>query len=529
MPSPKVSPQMPADDKCKGDTFEDNFSSIKVNIKKPKAGISGNRNWFDGFEDGGQTLEGLQHPETLRQAPNKKPQPQLGIDEIMSQGNPPLQITSRKSSFSHNSQRTAPYDRKLSFRLDSPQDSTIGSPSISRPPEIITGSPQAKSIHSSTSSRGPRPGMDLQVDSFLELSSSEGEDNGGSPPSETQDSYSGNCIRGSVKRNSHNGEVFVGDGRRARPVRPRSTLDRNPSRPLSKRSISSGYVPPVPRIPDKPRLNQRTSSTRWREIMEEKAASTESTVDSGASSLNDNAVPLRSQTSLTRKMPHLRGSKLMKVTSEEEKLLEAMRDKRASIRQDDFEKGFKTAMQLQDIVARPKTSGADGRTSRSSTVYGSKSSISPPPQEHRDGRHLNGARLSASVDDLLLDDAYPFPEVPPRESREGMNDRAWLPLGLRSPAGFVSPPKASPSPSFGPSDILPSTPTSRDSPLTPPPGHSSLGYGRGSTLSPPRGVMTMNRLGHDRKRTVSSSVVMLDGVEQQARQLDEESWVMDQW
>lgn len=261
--------------------------------------------------------------------------------------------------------------------------------------------------------------------------------------------------------------------------------------------------------------------------MEEKAASTESTIDSGASSLNDNPDARRAPSSRMKKKQSIRGSKLMKVTSEEERLLEAMRDKRASIRQDDFEKGFKTAMQLQDIVARPKTAGVDGRVSRAShsSVYGSRSSGSPQSQEYGIKRSMAGNRLSASADDLLLDDAYPFPKVPLREA---------IPPSLKSPMGFVSPPKVSPSLSFSPSDILPSTPTSRNSPLTPPPGHGSLGlYSRGSTLSPSRGVMIMNKLGHDRKRTVSSSVVMLDGIEQHAQELDEANditgWSMDRW
>jgi len=250
-------------------------------------------------------------------------------------------------------------------------------------------------------------------------------------------------------------------------------------------------------------------------MIDEKAASTESTIDCGANSLTDNANARKEHSSQTKKILSIRGSKLMKVTSEEEKLLEAMRDKRASIRQDDFEKGFKTAMQLQDIVARPKTAGADGRTSQSS-AYVSRSSVSSI---------MAGSRLSASADDLLLEDSYPFPEVPPRGG--------ILP-NLKSPLEFVSPPKASPSLSFSPSDILPSTPTSRNSPMTPSPGHSSLGvYGRSSTLSPSRGVLVMNKMGHDRKRTTSSSVVMLDGVEQHAQELDEadeiSGWAMNRW
>lgn len=526
--SPKVSPPIATEDELDGAMFEENFSSIKVNVKKPKVGVTGNRDWFDGLEDEEQSLQDLQHPETLRQPVTENPEPPLSICEIMSQKARPPNITSRKSSFSNKSQRTGPSDRKLSFRLEPPQNADA----ISSPPPNASGTipnrAQARSIQTTTCTKVPHEGMDLQVDSFLELSSSEDERGESSAPSEAQEPYRRHHIRASIERNSYNNEVSVGNAQRAQPVRPKSVLNRTSNRPLSKRSTSSEYVPPVPRIPDVPKLNQRTSSTRWREIMEEKAASTESTIDSGASSFTDNATTRKSHPSRTNKKPSIRGSKLMKVTSEEEKLLEAMRDKRASIRQD-FEIGFKTAMQLQDIVARPKTSGADGRTSRSSTMNGSQCATSPPPQEYGVRNQLGGSRLSASADDLLLEDAYPFPQVPPREVRKGAFSRGQAPLSLKSPMDYVSPPKASPSLSFSPSDILPSTPTSRNSPLTPPPGHGSMGYGRSNMLSPSRGVMAMNKLGHDRKRTASSSVVMLDGVEQHAQQLDEENWAMDRW
>ena len=529
--SPEISPAISAEGDQSTDTFEEHFSSIKVNVKKPKVGVTGNRNWFDGLEDEEQTLENLQHPETLRQPIHEKSEPPLSIYEIMSQETRPSRVTSRKSSFSNKSHHTGPPDRKLSFRVDSPPRSldTNSSPPPPSAPLHLSKGPPSMDYQVTQSSRAALAGVNLQVESFLQLSSSEDEEAESSALSEVQAPVRRHRIRASIERNSYNHEVSIGNAQRAQPVRPRSILNRSSSRPLSKRSTSSEFVPPVPRIPDKPKLTQRTSSTRWREMMEDKAASTESTVDSGASSINDSANTGKGQPLRTRKKPTIRGSKLMKVTSEEEKLLEAMRDKRASIRQDDFEKGFKTAMQLQDIVARPKTAGADGRSSRSSTVYGSRSSMSPPPQEYGIKRPLAGSRLSASVDDLLLEDAYPFPEVPARELREGTFSRERVPASLKSPVDFASPPKASPSLSFGPSDILPSTPTSRNSPLTPPPGHNSMGYGRSSPLSPPRSVMVMNKLGHDRKRTVSSSVVMLDGVEEHAQQLDEENWAMDRW
>lgn len=508
--SPKVSPPIPVEDVAnREEPFGNKFSSMKVNVKKPRAGAKGPRNWFDDLEDEEQIPEDLHQP-TIGNSDHP-----LSILEIISPDAHPPNV-SRKSSLSIGNQQAGSFSRKLSSRYESAsKNPTVMPSSPINNPRSIPNSPQAKSIQSATSSKGSHLRMDLQVESFLELSSSEDEGEV-SAPSGACAPYRCHRIRGSIERASYNKEVLVGSAQLVQPVKLRSTTNRTSSRPLSKRSISSEVVPPVPKIPDRSiKLVQRTSSTRWRELMDEKAASTESTVDSGASSLTDKANPRKGHSSRTKKKSSIRGSKLMKVTSEEEKLLEAMRDKRASIRQDDFEKGFKTAMQLQDIVARPKTAGADGRSSRSS-VYGSRSSLSSV---------MAGPRLSASADDLLLETAYPFPEVPPRKG---------IPPSLRSPLGFASPPKVSPSLSFSPSDILPSTPTSRNSPMTPPLGNGSLnGYDRRSTLSPPRGIMGLNKMGHDRKRTTSSSVVMLDGVEQHAQELDEANeisgWAMNRW
>ena len=524
--SPKVSPPILNDIENADGTFGENFSSVKMNVKKPKVGIVGDRNWFDGLEDEEETLEESQHPAAVCPPGSEKLEVSNSAYDSMQQDTRPPMIISRKSSYSSKSQPTDLSSRKLSFRLDA---SSRNLDTVSSTLPNTSSSPQAKSIQKH-GSKGPHKGMDLHFDSFLALSSSEDEDGESSAISEVQEPYRRHRIRASIERNSYNSEVSISNAQRAQPSRPRSIINKTPSRPISKRSTSSEYVPPIPRIPDKPKLNQRTSSTRWGEMMEERAASTESTIDSGASSYNDSTITRKSHSWRARKKPGLRGSKLMKVTSEEEKLLEAMRDKRASIRQDDFEKGFKTAMQLQDIVARPKTSGADGRTSQSSTMNGSPSSISPPPQEYSIRKQLAGSRLSASADDLLLEDAYPFPQVPSnREGRKAAFSRGRVPPNLQSPMGLISPPKASPSLSFSPSDILPSTPTSRNSPLTPPPGLGSMGYGRNSAFSPPRGVSAINKFGHDRKRTVSSSVVMLDGVEQHAQQLAEENWTMERW
>lgn len=501
----QIPPSIPIEDQQRHEDFDDSLPPIKLNVKKPKAGME---NWFDGMDDEETSSDGHQDFQISIHRIPEPYKPPLSIQEIITQGAP---IPERMSSFSNNNETNILPDRKPSFQFDSPPVRSLNSGSSSQAlegmntPASTPGSPDARKVQPIISSKGATLGIDLQSVSFLELSSSEDE-----VESNFDAPYRRHRIRGSIERASYNHEVSVGNAQRAQPVRPRSIVNGR-TRPLSRRSSSSEKVPPVPKIPDKPKLNQRTSSVRWREIMEDRAGSTESTVDSGESSLNGSIDARRAR---TRAKQSIRRSRFMKVTSEEEKLLEAMRDKRASIRQDDFDNGFKTAMQLQDIVARPKTAGADGRASQSSN-YASRSSTSPPSQEHARKTSRANVRFSASAEDLRLGDAYPFPEVP---SRKG-------------PPGLISPSKASPSLSFSPSDILPETPASHNSPITPPLGQGSLGaYGRGVT--PPRGITSINKISHERKRTVSSSVVDLDGLEEQAQVIDEDGvsrWTTDRW
>lgn len=507
----QMPPAIPIEDQQRQEDFDDDIPFIKLNVKKPNAKPkAGMRNWFDGLEDERASSGGHRDTEASEYRIPEPYNPPLSIQEIMTQGAQSPQIPWRKSSYSNKGEPTTLLDQRMSLRFNSPPIRSLYSGSSSQAPEEMStpgstpGSPDATIIQPTISSKGPPPGMDLKLVSFLELSSSEDE-----TESRSDAPYRRHRIRASIQKATYNNEVSVGNAQRAQPVRPRSVINGR-TRTLSRRSNSSEKVPPVPKIPDKPRLSQRASSVRWREMMEDNAGSTESTVDSGESSLCGSMDARRAR---TRVEQTIRRSKFMKVTSEEEKLLEAMRDKRASIRQNDFDKGFKTAMQLQDIVARPNTAGADGRASRSSN-YESRSSTSHPPQECANQMSRANPRFSASAEDLRIQDAYPFPEVP---------------LNRKGSAGFISPGKPSPSLSFSPSDILPETPASHNSPITPPPGHGALSaYGRSLTLSPSRGITTMNKISHERKRTGSSSVVDLDGVEQQAQVMDEDglSWVV---
>ncbi len=513
----KVKTQTPSfiaiEDQQRLEDFDDYLPSFKLNVTKPKAKPeAGMRNWFDGLGDEGTASDGHKDTEPLIKEPYKYP---LGNQEVIRRGAWSPQIPERKRSLGNYSEPTILSDKKSSFRFDSPPVRSFYSGSSSQALEDTStavstaeSTPEnsdAAIVQTTVRSKRTYHGVDLRLVSFLELSSSDDE-----IESNSDTLYRRHSIRASIEKASYNSEVSVGNAQRAQPVKPRSVVNGR-TRALSRTSNSSEKVPPVPKIPEQSKLSQRTSSVRWREIMEDKAGGTESTVNSREGSLSG-SIDARRATARTKQT--IRRSRFMKVTSEEEKLLEAMRGKRASLRQDDFDKGFKTAMQLQDIVARPRTAGADGRASRSSN-FGSRSSTSPPPPEYSTKLSKTDPRFSASAEDLRLEEAFPFPKAP------------------LSRKGYVSPSKLSPSLSFSPSDILPGTPASHNSPTTPPPGHSGLGaYGRNLTLSPPRSITVMKRINHERKRTVSSSTVDIDGVEQQGQVLDEDGlsrWGLDRW
>ncbi|KAL9640220.1 MAG: hypothetical protein Q9164_000407 [Protoblastenia rupestris] len=579
---PSLSPLMVAENLHITQKSEQGISTGKVNVRKPKSGA---RNWFDGIDEedvhvkpqeesmqwdrskyelAERPLAHLTNPEI----PAQDPRPTS--PKIIVQDPKPAPRTSRKSSFSSKS---GPSDRKLSFRLDSaPHRRTYSNLSSQRPTMQSTttspGSPSGRSLCSTGSGRGISAGIDLRISSVLDLGSSDDDDNNTmTVPAEI--ASRGHRIRASVERADVGDDMMLGNAQRVQQVRPRSIVNKHSRRPSSRRSNDTETVPPVPEIPPRPQLGQRNSSLRWREMMEEKniatfdQGETSSTVESGENSGTNVDTPLSSPVSTRttstshKKKGSFRGSKLMKVTPEEEKLLEAMREKRASIRHNDYQKGFKKAMQLQagqEIFApRPQTAGVDGRASfhRTSSLYdprhsgrgGSRGSISPPPMltsaryGHENKLSLaslgTDIRMSASTDNLheLDPNAFPFPQVP-----------EIIRPSLR-PDGY--PGKSSPSLSFSPSDILPSTPSTRNDPLTPPPRQGSIGsiidgvVFPGIGRSPSRtvgkvvGIGGVERGGHGRKRTVSSGVVMLDGVERAAMQADEEraivGWALDSY
>ena len=449
--------------------------SLKTNIKKPKAGI---QHWFDSTDD----------------RANVDPKDdQLGTDEAHGRfWNKHLNNLQHNT---HELSKEAPAlkDHNGTPSGEQPHTSELTSP---MPYSAQPGPRSSHLVDTPAHHRQQRPRSksltnakaDLLDQSFLELSSSS--DDECESRTVAPQTYRRHRIRDSIDQNDIGDDVLVTSAERVRPVNPKPVMNTSPRR--SKRE--SEVIPPVPKIPERPQLQQRVSSIKWRESMSVKspprvASSIRSTTSSNGDASMAYQAPGPRPTLVDKKVTH--GSRVMTVTVEEGELLDAMRKKRASSRPNPFSPGY----------VRPRTAGtADGgRTS----YFGSDFSTSPPPSlpSVPDHNHSNPYSINNGPHS-----PFQFPEVP--------LDNPHRRMPRQTPSIIFPLPKASPTESFSPSDILPSTPRSRLSPLTPPPslevGKGLLGSGRGR---------------HDRKRTLSSGVVMLDDVRDKGREWEmEEDW-----
>ena len=429
------------------------------------------------------------------------------------QSAPGKRSRSRNSSFGNYSHRSVYSARSASLRMETnstarhPQNRSIPSNCEIRSSPSTASRPSVRSGHERGDTLAT---MDLLNQSVLSLSSSEDE----SEESATIEfKLCSRRVGESIDYADKSEETQVINARKVTPVKPRPIT----SSRSRQRSTSSGteQVPPVPSIPARPHLSPRVSSMKWQEHQNIRSA-LDHYADSGTLASEDMAKGFRlsDQSRVSGS-----GSKMMAVTPDEERLLEGMRRKRASIRQDVFAESFgKGAIQPRDFISRPRTAGADESRARGFDVEMRRA----PPNVPDDLARSLCTPYAASVDDLTHGVDFVFPQVPD------------VPARLRNSLTLSSPPKQSPSLSFSASDLLPSTPTSRRSPITPPPGMGYLDAQSTSyAVSPSRPLYPINKNKHARKSTVSSSVVVLDGGEQRAQQLDEEDeitgWAIDRW
>ncbi|KAI4095940.1 MAG: hypothetical protein LQ344_001321 [Seirophora lacunosa] len=487
------------------DQFDLGLDSLKTNIRKPKAGT---KYWFDRVGNGNNAstidIEG-DVDEIHTEFWNKR------LDELRPGAHSPEQRDVCEPSLDGDLGCVSPADAKCTTRTQHAPEDYVQTAGPDPPSQLKTRS------RSSTISKA-----DLSNQSFLELSSSSDEetDEAGSHSSQ-QEIYRRHRMRDNVDQNATGADVLVNSGQKIRPIKPKPVVNTSPRK--SKRG--SEVIPPVPKIPERPQLQQRVSSMKWRNIQNLKSptittgAMDESTCSSGGASITSQTSSYRHagrESQLKKSAPV---SKVMTVTVEEGELLEAMRHTRASLRQNAFAEGytkaFRSSRNMQD---RPRTSGTDRRVS----YQGSERSASPSPSM---------CTTNASPQ------SFRFPEVP--SSSENTTKPFSLPSReakppRQAPPIIYPPPKASPTESFSPSDVVASTPRSRLSPLTPSfitqedDLHNTFGGIEDGSAGGKRGVEKIEKAanGHQRKRTVSSGVVMLDGMEERARAWEiEEEWL----
>ncbi|KAI4281174.1 MAG: hypothetical protein L6R38_003914, partial [Xanthoria sp. 2 TBL-2021] len=474
----------PSPDDPRLDRLDLGVDTLKMNIKKPKAG---SQHWFAGLSE--------------------NPAPGAEVDDAEARrrfGNKRLNDLCQKT----NDRPQGHLDKKIEGEPPAREDS-VGSEPAGLPRQHHMQDSQTSESKETSSNTGPKrrrsksvtsAKADLLNQSFLELSSSS-DDESEQPATTELQNYRRHRFRDSIDQNAIADDVLVTSAERVRPIKPKPVANTSPRR--SKRE--SEVIPPVPKIPERPQLQQRISSMRWRESTSVNSlpASTTSVEDSSMvsppPSFKTTSTELQDQ-----RFGH--GSKIMTVTAEEGQLLEAMRKKRANIRQE-------AARNFNDNQ-RPKTAGTDGRVS----YFGSDRSGSPPPSLPAFHSHMYRSSNGS-------DGSFAFPQVPSSSDSAAFTRKA----PRQAPPIVFPPPKCSPSASsFNTSDMLPSTPRSnRLSPITPispaqDDDFGGSGYMYGGTLL----GMGKGRVRHERKRTMSSGVVMLDAVGERDRgwELEDEAW-----
>lgn len=481
-------------------------------------GISPNRasqTWYEGIEGEESAPEGCQqHSLSGYQFEKDGSLLKAGRDEI-SPNHPQT-----RSKIDLNQNRTSSHqnpkirvDRTFARR----DQSRSRQSSLTNGTKGTSSNGSQKSVRWEADDRVALSGDNLQNQSFLILSSSEDEVDESALSGAR---YRRHRIRASIETADTGDEVQVCSAERIKTIKPRPIVNKPKRRTPSLKRAE--MIPPVPSIPIRPQLSPRVSSMRWREDMKAVQSDEELRASSGHSRESSTASHSASQVSFAgsqNKVP-VHGSKMMAVTEDEEKLLEAMRRKRADLRQNCRAGNGSDSCSVEQRTSspRPRTAG-EGDGTRSS-YFEHDTSVSPPPLAHSHVRFLNGSSYAASADGLSREESSLSSES--------------ITFSKNSARTKFTPKPPPPSLSFAPSDILPSSPTSRTSPLTPPPDHESLEiYETGIAVSDSSPVLYLNKSKHDRKRTISSGIIVLDSAEQNARQLDEENeiagWAMDRW
>ncbi|KAI9880438.1 MAG: hypothetical protein M1830_003080 [Pleopsidium flavum] len=490
----------------------------KVSVRKPKQGI---QNWFDGVDEEND----LGHPDHDFKSSIKT----MDCPPALAACSGTLAVPDRKSALSRSSQLTGTRQNpspqpnpqhfrhngiQLCFSQGSWEGNSIHSPS----------SPKSRS--SKKSSESIFTGSNLQNQSVLALSS-EDEDEVQAPMGSLQRGLH----KGAASTNKNDNSIINRSGI-VPIIQPVSTYKYSGSM-LSSRSRSSASSVRHGVFPESSRSNTTTFSNppsisyssyqrpsgRWisESKFEDVRSKSSNAAASGSStflmgSVSPPASPPRSESMLpTRK------SRIMAVTREEESLLEAMRHKRAIMRQGKSDQAYNQAPQPDPV--RPSIVNAKLRMAGSGKRIRFVEEHMPPTSVSALLPAASGQVVSSAGSGFLDDTST---------SSASLSNSAL-------PMKYLSVSNSSPNIPSTPSDYESSTPTSRASPKTPPSEHAS------SKTSTDRTVMTMPidaegvsadiEKEHCSKQVVSSGLVELHTREEKAvvryEQNDIVLWNMD--
>ena len=337
---------------------------------------------------------------------------------------------------------------------------------------------------------------DLHTQSVLSLSSSEDESETDSKrTSSTKQRSARNSIgRRTVPpeaRATRAGRSGSGSSNHARKVRDGGTMRDTTLHPRAETNSRSDQTVP---ISSGRSSRQQVQSVRWQ------IDGSQGTIEVGTAIPSRRTVPNVEPIRIEVRGRDPRMSRVMAVTKEEEKLLEAMREKRASMRKTNLVEGYNIAMEHSLVPSpprRPKT--AEDHKRRSSSFFEADMSCFPAPPESNAIPAVRKTPPGISIDDLHL-------HLDSRHSQRASesNSRNSY-MALSTPSSKLS---------FGASDLMPSPTTTQGVPSTPPSDEPVPEPYKSGLASSTGTFYDERKSGHSRNRTYSSGLIIFDGTQE---------------
>ena len=362
-----------------------------------------------------------------------------------------------------------------------------------------------------------KPYNDLNIQSVLAISSSDEESDGESRHKKRSSRHS---VRGIALTVSTTQDI-VASHSRSNSFLPDSSISESPSQPRN-------FAKPFRHSPSNSKAAgksffQQPSSVHWDVTPDIDQQTPQSALPLSKPNLLAKAGSLRqaahsnsSSVLFSEDVPSNRLSRMMAVSAEEETLLSAMRSKRASMRKAIIAEGLTHAIGHSLAASRPQT--ADGDKRASSFFEPDMSDFPNPP-----GAVVRLSKAAVSSEDLRLlhfDIAVADKEMKDKTESSVEGIERTTPMRQRSThATSASQPPSRLGSTASVSDLVPSPTTSHRAPLTPPPTVYGAETDSFDTFSSDR--QAVEEFGHSRKRTLSS-VLFLDGVEERAREREQE-------